>query len=119
MTNRTSIRKWIFFRYKMSRGQLNIDLLGTSFAIQANETDEYLKQIYEHFLHTINQVKECSSVRDPLRLAIIAGILVTDELYKEQFKNADSSEELKSAFEIENSARKMIEDIDKVLNSVT
>ena len=82
----------------MSRGQLNIDLLGTSFAIQANE---------------------CSSVRDPLRLAIIAGILVTDELYKEQFKNADSSEELKSAFEIENSARKMIEDIDKVLNSVT
>ena len=97
----------------MSRGQLNIDLLGTSFAIQANETDEYLKQIYEHFIHTINQVKECSSVRDPLRLAIIAGILVTDEFYKEQFKNTDSSEELQTAFEMETSARKMIEDLDR------
>ncbi len=103
----------------MSRGQLNIDLLGTSFAIQANETDEYLKQIYEHFIHTINQVKECSSVRDPLRLAIIAGILVTDEFYKEQFKNTDSSEELQIAFEMETSARKMIEDLDRAINSAS
>ena len=103
----------------MSRGQLNIDLLGTSFAIQANETDEYLKQMYEHFIHTINQVKECSSVRDPLRLAIIAGILVTDEFYKEQFKNTDSSEELQIAFEMETSARKMIEDLDRAINSAS
>ena len=103
----------------MSRGQLNIDLLGTSFAIQANETDEYLKQIYEHFIHTINQVKECSSVRDPLRLAIIAGILVTDEFYKEQFKNTDSSEELQIAFEMETSARKMIEALDRAINSAS
>lgn len=100
----------------MSKGQLNINLLGTSFAIQADETNEYLQQIYEHFTQTVKQVEENSYVTDPLRIAIIAGILTVDELYKEQFKNADPDNFINHNFEIENSARKMIENIDQVIN---
>lgn len=110
----------------MSKGQLNIDLLGTSFAIQADETDEYLNTIYTHYVHTIEQVRQTSSVKDPVRLAIIAGILITDELYKEQLK-ADTAHvavkngiahtrEIPDSIEIEKSAQRMMEKIDKVLD---
>ncbi len=100
----------------MSKGHLDINLLGTSFEIQADETDEYLEQLYEHFVSMVEQVKTGSSVEDPLRLAIIAGILVTDELYKEQFKNADSLSAQSEDFEIEKATQRMIRQIDVALN---
>lgn len=99
----------------MSKGQLNIDLLGTSFAIQANETDEYLNKIYNHYLHVLDQVKQSSSVRDPLKLAILAGILIADELYKEELSEQDSQDIIKNAFDIEKSAMRMIEKINEVI----
>ncbi len=99
----------------MSKGQLDINLLGTSFEIQADETDEYLQQIYEHYLCMIEQVKNSSSVTDPLRLAIIAGILVTDEFYKEQFKNADKLSSENENFEIEKVTQRIIRQIDGAL----
>ncbi len=99
----------------MSKGQLDINLLGTSFEIQADETDEYLQQIYEHYVCMIEQVKTGSSVTDPLRLAIIAGILVTDEFYKEQFKNADKFTAENEKLEIERVTQRMIRQIDGAL----
>ena len=99
----------------MSKGQLNIDLLGTSFAIQANETDEYLNQIYNHYLNVLDQVRQTSKVTDPLKLAILAGILITDELYKEEFSEQNSDELIKKAFDIEKSAMRMIEKINEVI----
>lgn len=104
----------------MSKGQLNIDVLGTSFAIQADESSEYLNQIYNHYTTVIEQVKQNSFVTDPLRLAIIAGILVTDEFYKEQAKPIAKDREYIPAdcdtSEIEESAKRMMEKIDTVLN---
>ncbi len=100
----------------MSKGNLDIDLLGTTFAIQADETDEYLNQLYEHFVCMVEQVKNSSSVTDPIRLAIIAGILITDELYKEQFKNNTTSNDVKDNFEIEKATQRMIRQIDFALN---
>ena len=99
----------------MSKGQLNIDVLGTSFAIQANETDEYLNKIYNHYLHVLDQVRQSSSVKDPLKLAILAGILIADELYKEELSEQDSQDIIKDAFDIEKSAMKMIEKINEVI----
>ncbi len=101
----------------MSKGHLDINLLGTSFEIQADETDEYLKQLYEHYACMIEQVETSSSVRDPLRLAIIAGILVTDEFYKEQFKNSDRFTAESENFEIEKATQRMIRQIDGALKN--
>lgn len=99
----------------MSKGQLNIDLLGTSFAIQANETDEYLNKIYNHYLHVLDQVRQSSSVKDPLKLAILAGILIADELYKEELSEQGSQDIIRDAFDIEKSAMRMIEKINEVI----
>lgn len=99
----------------MSKGQLNVDLLGTSFAIQADETEEYLNRIYKHYLHVLDQVRETSKITDPLKLAILTGLLITDELYKEEVLEQNSQDLIDKAFDIERSAMRMIEKIDEVI----
>lgn len=84
----------------MKKGQLKIDLLGSSFKIQADESDEYLQKIYLHYVGLIEQVGQTSGVTDPMRLAILAGILATDELFKELYpveQNVSSQVSLKES----------------------
>jgi cell division protein ZapA len=73
----------------MSKGSLQIDLLGTSFAIQADEKPEYLSALYSHYKQMLSRVEQTSGLRDSLKIAILAGILVSDELYKEKMKRSD------------------------------
>ena len=43
-------------------GQLKIDLLNTSFTIQANEDSEYLEQLYGYYKRIIEDVQQIDSV---------------------------------------------------------
>lgn len=98
----------------MAKGSLQIDLLGTSFAIQADEKPEYLNALYNHYKKTINQIESTSSVTDPLKIAIIAGILLGDEFYKEKMKHSDQPTSTELA-EAEKLALGMISRIDQVI----
>jgi len=71
----------------MGKGNLQIDLLGTSFAIQADEKPDYLALLYSHYKKTIQQIEATSSLTEPIKIAIIAGILMADEYYKEKMKH--------------------------------
>jgi len=75
----------------MAKGNLQIDLLGTSFAIQADEKPEYLQALYSHYKKTVQQIEASSTIKDPLRIAIIAGILIADEFYKEKMRQTSST----------------------------
>jgi cell division protein ZapA (FtsZ GTPase activity inhibitor) len=98
----------------VAKGSLQIDLLGTSFAIQADEKPEYLNALYSHYKKTIKQIETTSNLSDSLKIAIIAGILLADELYKEKMKHTDqpSSTEL---VEAEKLALGMISRIEQVI----
>ncbi len=98
----------------MAKGSLQIDVLGTSFAIQADEKPEYLSALYDHYKKTIEQIEITSGIHDPLKTAIIAGILVSDELYKEKMKHPAISPELDLA-EAEKLALGMISRIEQVI----
>ncbi len=98
----------------MAKGSLQIDLLGASFAIQADEKPEYLAALYEYYKKTIAQIEKSSSVREPVKTAIIAGILIADEFFKEKLKNP-SQTTLKDLSEAEQIALKMISRIDQVI----
>ena len=63
-------------------GKLQINTLGTSFEIQAKEDDAYLKNLLSYFNQISNQVEATTELRDPLKIAILYGILISDELYK-------------------------------------
>ena len=65
---------------------LQIDTLGTSFAIQANENEEYLEKLLNYYRRIVSQVESESGLKDPLKTSIIAGIMICDELCKEKQK---------------------------------
>ncbi len=95
-------------------GVLQIDVLGTSFALQTDETSQYLDVLYNHFRIMLKHVENVTGSTDSLKTAIVAGILITDELFKERMKNpnADKTPELN---EMEALALKMISSIDRVV----
>ncbi len=100
------------------KGRLQIDLLGTSFAIEADQPSEYLKSIYNHYKKVVSEVQQTSGVSDSLRIAIIAGVLLSDELSKERLNPQETIQQDETEVLIEQSAKKMIEDIDSIIYSI-
>lgn len=98
-------------------GNLQIDLLGTSFSIQANESPEYLEKLLDYYKKVVNQVDKEAKIKDSLKVAIISGIMICDELCKEkqklQFTNQTINKQ--DLVEAEEIALRIIENIDKVI----
>ena len=95
-------------------GLLQTDLLGTSFALQTDETPQYLDVLYNHYKITLKQVENVTGGSDPLKTAIIAGILVTDELFKEKQKHP-ANPQAPDLNDVEARALRMISRIDQVV----
>lgn len=98
-----------------SKGHLQIDVLGTSFAIEADEQSEYLQKIYSHYKQVLEEVEKSSGLNDVLKVSIIAGILLADELAKEKL-----SPQLSLRFEqdvkiFETATQKMIKELDAAI----
>ncbi|EPF29175.1 cell division protein ZapA [Treponema medium] len=100
------------------KGRLQIDLLGTSFALEADQPAEYLQSIYNHYKKVVSEVQQTSGVNDSLRVAIIAGILLSDELSKERLNQQGTFPQDEAEVLIEQSTKKMIEDIDSIIYSL-
>lgn len=100
-------------------GRLQIDILGTSFALEADQPSDYLKSIYSHYKKVVAEVQQTSGINDPLRIAIIAGILISDELSKERLNPQTAVPQPEAEILIEQSAKKMIEDIDSMIYSIS
>ena len=96
-------------------GTLQINTLGTSFEIQAKEDDAYLKNLLSYFNQVSNQIEATTELRDPLKIAILSGIMICDELYKEKKKNAENIDKKEDLFEAERLTLQMIEKIARVL----
>ncbi len=101
-------------------GRLQIDILGTSFAVQAPEEDAYLKKLFSYYSEIISTIKSTSKIKDNLEISIMAGITLVDELYKEKQRNASYSKALNNSNDAEANriTADMIEKIDKVLSDV-
>jgi cell division protein ZapA (FtsZ GTPase activity inhibitor) len=70
----------------MNKNQLRIDLLGTSFSIQSEEKQEYLKAVYDYLKVKINEIKEKGTISDPLKIALLASLNIIDDLFREKEK---------------------------------
>ncbi|WP_318664557.1 cell division protein ZapA [Treponema sp.] len=101
-------------------GLLQINVLGSSFAIQAKEDDEYLNRLLNYYKQITSEIQKTDNLKDPKQTAILAGILLCDELYKEKEKNAKlnkqiSSKESSDDGDINRIAGDLISKIEKVL----
>lgn len=101
----------------MSKGSLfQINLLGTSFSIQTDQEEDYLKELVTFFANRIREVEKSTATQDPIRTSILAGILITDDLFRER-RRIESSEEV-SLDEIEKITHQIIERLDKSLKEI-
>ena len=66
----------------MAKSDLSIDILGTAITISTDEDPEYLKKLLEKYKQTIDNVQRISGLKDPLKLAILTGFLLSDDLEK-------------------------------------
>ena len=105
-------------------GRLKIEMLGTSFTIQANEDNQYLEKLLGYYQRITDDVKRIDSIKSPLQVAILSGIMICDELHKEKqnkiaLENGESvaqiSENSIDSDEIQRITLEMIKKIDKVL----
>jgi cell division protein ZapA (FtsZ GTPase activity inhibitor) len=61
---------------------MRIDLLGTSFSVETDEDPEYFREVVEHFKSKVLEIQQSVSTGDPLKIAILAGILAADDYMK-------------------------------------
>ncbi|MDR0512009.1 MAG: mannose-6-phosphate isomerase, class I [Treponema sp.] len=66
----------------MAKNDLRIDTLGTSITIAADESPEYLQKILSKYYEAVEKVRGVSGLTDPLKIAILTGFLLCDDLEK-------------------------------------
>lgn len=96
----------------MEKNGLRIDMLGISFFIAADEDPEYLETLLRRYKLVIENTKKVTRLTDPLKIAIVTGFLLCDEI--EKLKNQGLSGE-KEGREAEKLALDLIARIDEAL----
>jgi cell division protein ZapA len=94
----------------MDKRQLRIDVLGTSFVIQSEESAEHLARLSAYVKAKIEEVKGRYSFADPLTVAMLAALNIADEMFKAREGRAPSAAE-----EVEVVAERILSRIDDAL----
>lgn len=95
----------------MPKGGLRIDLLGASFSIAADEDPAYLQALLARYRRVVDDARAKTGLTDPLKIAIIAGIVLCDEA--EKARRGSSTDDA----EAEKLALDLIARIDEALGS--
>ncbi len=103
---------------------IQINVLGTSFALKAEEDLPYLEKILDYYKRVCDEIQKSDGIQDQKQTAVLAGILIADELYKEKQKSLEARDAAKSQadgtdpladMETERLTKSMIDKIDKAL----
>ena len=100
----------------MEKEIVQITILGTSFSITSDEDPAYVEELVTYFKRKIGDIEKSVSSKDPLRISILAGLLIADELYKIRNKSRfPKPEENRSSEEAARLTKEMIERLDRSL----
>lgn len=92
---------------------MKIELLGTSFVIQTDEDPKHLNDIVDYLKTKIQEVRSSVSTNDPLKIAILAALLTTDELFKERSREAQHEVDAKQVQEI---TQRILAELESTIN---
>ncbi len=100
----------------MQKSRLSVNVLGTSFALEADQEDAYVQSIYDYYLSVLEKAKETSDVDDPLKIAIIAGLFLSDEVFKARLENTGTLTDPKAFVDMETTTMRMIAKINDIIH---
>jgi len=66
----------------MTEGRADVEILGQRLSVRGRGTPEYIYELAEYLNGRIQTVRDQARVFDPLRLSLLAGLHVVDELYR-------------------------------------
>lgn len=95
-------------------GTLRIDMLGTSFTIKNNYDSEYLNKLLTYYKHIVNSIEEQGNLKDDIQIAIMAGITMCDEVYKDKKERQKTQLAYENAVTNSESAKAMDEMLKKL-----
>jgi len=98
----------------MQKGRLSVNVLGTSFDLEADQKDEYLQALYGYYLSVVDKVKD--TAEDPLKVAIVAGLFLSDEVFKARTNGSAKATDIDAFLAMERSTMKLIAKIDDVIH---
>lgn len=87
---------------------VRVDLLGTSFAVESDEEPEYMQRLVAYYAGRVKEIERGVKTNDRLKQAILAALLVTDELFRER----------RGATEVERATADLLHFIDKSLDTL-
>jgi cell division protein ZapA (FtsZ GTPase activity inhibitor) len=94
------------------KSDLRIDILGTSFSISAEEDPVYLQSLLNYYRQAIENTKRITGMEDPLKIAIMAGFLLCDDIQKQ----ADNNPRIRDSLEAEQLTQELIARLDRDLH---
>ena len=103
----------------MAGNLVHINLLGTRFSIETDEKPEYLQNLIESLDKRLSSIEKATGLRDPLKLSLLVGILLEDEvkkignISKKNTEKGDLSPE--ESYEAEQLTLNILKNIDKTL----
>lgn len=92
----------------MEKRQLRIDVLGSSFVIQSDESAEHLQRLSAYVKGKIEEVRKRYAFAEPLTVAVLAALNIADDM----FKARDGQEPPATVEEISSVAERLINRID-------
>jgi len=95
------------------RNDLLINVLGASFSITAGEDPAYLDEVLAQYQIAVANTQGISGMKDPLKVAILTGFLLCDEINK--IKLQIGEEQAKA--ELQRSAE--IQELDRIMRDIT
>jgi cell division protein ZapA (FtsZ GTPase activity inhibitor) len=98
----------------MADNLLSVQLLGTSFSLKSTENLDYLKEVVAYYEEKVDETRRGVSLQDPLKIALLTGIVLADELIKERSRHSGSLS-APEADEAERITKALIDKIDSIL----
>ena len=98
----------------MNKNSLTVNILGSSFTVQSNGDLQHLQRVVDYLENKVEEIRQKyadSATQDPVKISLLAGLNVVDEMFRAGGVETAAGE----AVELERITERLIDTIDKSL----
>jgi cell division protein ZapA (FtsZ GTPase activity inhibitor) len=98
----------------MNKNSLPVSILGSSFTVQSSGDLQHLRRVVDYLENKVEEIQQKyaeSTTQDPVKISLLAGLNVVDELFRTHGAGGADS----NAVELERITERLIDTIDKSL----